>query len=217
MEPFERLPRHLLGGIAAYKTTGDIISNGAIDCGMAAAEIEQGARDLQKYVKASTIHRLFGAVEHIQVPIAQAREKLDISGMRTATALNFRDKHRMKSLLEKAGVPCARHRTAESVEGIWKAAEELGFPLVVKPPTGAGAASTFRVNDAADLERRLPSVTVGPKGSRPRRRTGHGERAFVRDDFDRRQTHLAFAHALLSNAARSFAQSVDSMECRAPA
>ncbi|HRI65408.1 MAG TPA: ATP-grasp domain-containing protein [Polyangium sp.] len=162
MEPFDRFPRHLLGGIAAYKTTSDVVSTGAIDSGSAAVEIEQGARDLQRYVKSGSIHRLFGAVEQIQVPLAQAREKLGIEGMRTETALNFRDKHRMKSILEKAGVPCAKHRTAQSVEEIWKAAEALGFPLVVKPPAGAGAASTFRVNDAAELKKRLPEVTVGP-------------------------------------------------------
>jgi D-alanine-D-alanine ligase-like ATP-grasp enzyme len=162
MEPFDRLPRHLLGGIAAYKMTGDIVSTGAIDRGYAAAEIELGARELQRYVKATSIHRIFGANEQIQVPLAQAREKLGIEGMRTETALNFRDKHRMKSLLAQAGVPCARHCTAQSVEEIWKAAAELGFPLVVKPPAGAGAAATFRVNDAADLQQRLPSVTVGP-------------------------------------------------------
>lgn len=162
MEPFDRFPKHLLGGIAAYKTTGDMISQTAIDKGFAALEIEQAARDLQRYVKATSIHRLFGAVEQIQVPLAQAREKLRIDGMREKTALNFRDKHRMKVLLDEAGVPCARHRTATSVEEIWKAARELGFPVVVKPPAGAGATSTFRVNDAADLQKRLPSVTVGP-------------------------------------------------------
>lgn len=162
MEPFDRFPRHLLGGIAAYKTVGDVISTGSIDHGTAAIEIEQGARELQRYAKASGIHRLFGAVEQIQVPLAQAREKLGIDGMRTETALNFRDKHRMKLLLEKAGVPCARHRTAQSTEEIWKATEALGFPLVVKPPAGAGAASTFRVNDAEELQKRLPSVVVGP-------------------------------------------------------
>jgi D-alanine-D-alanine ligase-like ATP-grasp enzyme len=162
MEPFDRFPRHLLGGIAAYKTTGDVMSPSAIERGTAAAEIEQGARDLQKYAKASSIHRLFGRDEQLQVPLAQAREALGIDGMRTETALNFRDKHRMKSILDKAGIPCARHRTAQSIEEIWQAAEVLGFPLVVKPPAGAGATATFRVNDAADLQKRLPSIAVSP-------------------------------------------------------
>jgi ATP-grasp domain len=162
MEPFDRFPRHLLGGIAAFKTIGDVMSMSAFEKGSAAAEIEQGARDLQRYVKAKSIHRLFGATEQVQVPMAQAREKLGIAGMREQTALNFRDKPRMKSLLEQAGVPCARHRTATSIDEIWQAAKELGFPLVVKPPAGAGAAATFRVNDAAELQKRLPSVTVGP-------------------------------------------------------
>jgi biotin carboxylase len=82
--------------------------------------------------------------------------------MRAETILNFRDKHRMKSLLEAAGVPCARHRTARTEEELWKAVQDLGFPLVVKPPAGAGAVSTFRVGDAAELRQRVRDVTLGP-------------------------------------------------------
>ncbi len=162
MEPFDRLPRHLHGAIAGYKTIGDIASSDAIDRGTAAAEVEHGARDLQRYANASSIHRLFCAMEQIQVPLAQARERLGIEGMRAETILNFRDKHRMKSLLEAAGVPCARHRTARTEEELWKAAQDLGFPLVVKPPAGAGAVSTFRVNDAAELRQRVRDVPLGP-------------------------------------------------------
>lgn len=152
-EPFDRLPRRLLGGIAAYTTIGDVTSTD---------EIERGALALQAYVKAPSIHRLFGAVELIQEPLAGARERLGVPGMGLATARGFRDKARMKSLLHEAGVPCARHRTARSEHELWTAAEELGFPLVVKPPAGAGAESTFRVNDADQLRAELPRAAPAP-------------------------------------------------------
>lgn len=153
LEPFDKLPRRLLGGIAAYLTITDVAS---------AAEIERGARALQGYVKEPTIHRLFGAVEQIQEPLAEARQRLGVPGMDVETAKNFRDKGRMKSLLREAGVPCARHRTARSEQEVWAATEELGFPLVVKPPAGAGAESTFRVNDAAQLRAEMHRAAPAP-------------------------------------------------------
>jgi len=99
-----------------------------------------------------TVHRLFGAYEQLQVPLAEARGRLDIEGMSVEAANNFRDKARMKTLLRDAGLPCARHRLATSVGDAVAFAETSGYPLVVKPPAGAGAISTFRVDDRAALE-----------------------------------------------------------------
>ena len=45
----------------------------------------------------------------------------------------------MKDVLRAAGVPCARHGLARSAEEAWAAVERCGFPVVVKPPAGAGA------------------------------------------------------------------------------
>src|SRR5204863_479821 len=87
-----------------------------------------------------------------QIPLAQVREHLGIPGMDVVTASNFRDKAQMKSVLRAAGVPCARHRLADSAEAAEDFARVAGFPLVVKPPAGAGAKSTFRLDGAwADL------------------------------------------------------------------
>ena len=149
MEPFDNLPRRLLGGIAAYMKLGDVTS---------AAELIAGAERLRGYVGNPPIHRLFGALEVIQLPVAEARERLGIEGMTTETVQNFRDKGRMKSLLAEAGVPCARHRTARSEDELWAAARTLGFPLVVKPPSGASAEATFRVNTPDELASKLPKV-----------------------------------------------------------
>ena len=40
----------------------------------------------------------------LQVPIAEARDALEIDGMRAEVAKNFRDKNRMKDVLRAAGI-----------------------------------------------------------------------------------------------------------------
>src|SRR5207344_700295 len=97
------------------------------------------------------------------VPLARVREHLSIAGMDVATAHNFRDKAQMKSVLRAAGVPCARHRLADSAAAAAGFAEEVGFPLVVKPPAGSGAKSTFRLDDAADLRVWLSAAPPAPE------------------------------------------------------
>jgi hypothetical protein len=59
-------------------------------------------------------------------------------------------------------VPCARYRLADSAEAAAGFAAEAGFPLVVKPPAGAGAKSTFRLDDAEDLRVWLSAAPPAP-------------------------------------------------------
>src|SRR5215470_17913280 len=53
---------------------------------------------------------------------------------------------RLLAVLEQLQVQLAR-----SAADAQEFSERAGFPLVVKPPAGAGAKSTFRLDDAADL------------------------------------------------------------------
>ena len=94
---------------------------------------------------------IFAAYEQLQVPIAQMREKFGIAGMRAEAAKNFRDKARMKELFDENGLPCARHARIESDDDAWRFAEKNGYPLVYKPLEGAGARSTFRIDNAEQL------------------------------------------------------------------
>ena len=99
-----------------------------------------------------TIDRFFGAYEQLQGPLAEARARLGVEGMSAEAATNFRDKAQMKSLLRRAGLPCARHCLARTTAEAIAFASANGFPLVVKPPAGAGAIATFRVDNLAALQ-----------------------------------------------------------------
>ncbi|HEY8599755.1 MAG TPA: ATP-grasp domain-containing protein [Thermomicrobiales bacterium] len=107
------------------------------------------------------IDRLFSATEQLQVQLAEVRETLGIAGMSAEVARNFRDKAQMKTILRAAGLPCARHRlVAGEAEGLLFA-EEVGYPLVIKPPAGAGSAATYRADDPAGLREAL--AAIGPR------------------------------------------------------
>ena len=71
--------------------------------------------------------------------------------MSVEAAMNFRDKSRMKDVLRAAGVPVAHHALASSDAEARAFARAVGLPLVVKPPAGAGARSTWRVTTDDDL------------------------------------------------------------------
>jgi biotin carboxylase len=114
------------------------------------------------------VERVVGALEQLQVPMAYAREVLGLDGMTVETALNVRDKSRMKSVLQDAGVPCARHQLVTNPGEALAFAEAVGFPLVAKPPAGAGAQATYRLDDLAALHGWLEAIlprAMAPGGS----------------------------------------------------
>ncbi len=109
--------------------------------------------------------RLIAALEQIQVPLAKAREILGIEGLDVASARNFRDKARMKDVLREAGLPCARHVLAERGQQAREFAQSTGFPLVAKPPAGAGGKGTYRLDSLQALDKllnRYPPSAEGP-------------------------------------------------------
>ncbi len=124
------------------------------------AQILGAVRELSERLGRPT--RLFGAYEQLQVPLAQVREHLGIEGMSVESSLNFRDKSRMKDVLRAAGLPCARHALAEREEEAWAFVREVGLPVVVKPPAGAGAIATHRVTSPEMLGEVLAAAAPGP-------------------------------------------------------
>lgn len=140
-EPADKLPSELRPHVAAFQQVGD-----SLDPRQLAGAVQAIGQRLGR------IDRLIGTLEELQVPLAEVRERFGIEGLPLEAARNFRDKSRMKDVLRAAGVPCARHQRCESAAECRAFAKAIGFPLVVKPPAGAGARNTFRVENAAQLE-----------------------------------------------------------------
>ena len=112
-------------------------------------------RGLSRHVRIDQVECLW---EPYMVLAARIRETLGLPGMTVEQTLPFRDKELMKQVLDAAGIRTPRHASTSSIAGIYAAAEQLGYPLIIKPIAGAGSADTYRVDSAAQLEDVLPMV-----------------------------------------------------------
>jgi phosphoribosylaminoimidazole carboxylase (NCAIR synthetase) len=98
------------------------------------------------------VDRLEATVEAHILPAAKVREASAIPGTSVRTAFLCRDKPAMKEALRATGVPCAQSRGVSSPQELRMFAAEVGFPLILKPRSAAGAAGTQRVDNDRELE-----------------------------------------------------------------
>ncbi len=101
------------------------------------------------------VDRLEATIEAHTMAAAQAREACTIPGTSVHTAWLCRDKPSMKEALRAAGVPTAASAAVSSAAEARAFAEQVGFPLILKPRSGAGASGTARVDDFGGLEQAL--------------------------------------------------------------
>ena len=143
----ERLPPDLRERLVGFEQVADA---------MRAADLAAGVERLQQ--RHGAVDRLLGILEPLQEPLAEVRERLQIRGMDSRTSTNFRDKARMKEVFAAADIPCARHRLCGSIDEAIGFAADSGYPVVAKPPAGAGAKATSRCNDEQELRAFLGQV-----------------------------------------------------------
>lgn len=114
-------------------------------------------------------HARFEQVECLWEPYmilaARIRETFGLPGMTVEQTVPFRDKERMKQVLDAAGVRTPRHASTTNVAGIWEAAGRIGYPIIVKPIAGAGSADTYRADSGTELAEVLPMLRHVPEVS----------------------------------------------------
>ncbi len=101
------------------------------------------------------VDRLEATIEAHTMAAAQVREACTIPGTSVRTAWLCRDKPSMKEVLREAGVPTAASAGVSSAAQAREFAERVGYPLILKPRSGAGASGTVRVEGSDELERAL--------------------------------------------------------------
>ncbi len=112
------------------------------------------------------VHRVEVLWEPLVLLAARMREALGAEGHPYDVVVPFRDKNRMKRVLSEAGIRTARHARARTVSEVRTAVERIGYPIIIKPIAGAGSQDTYRVEDAAELDRtvrrlgHVPDVAV---------------------------------------------------------
>ena len=138
--PKDWLDGDVAGWLAHYEQVGSVVDEG---------RLHDVIRGLQQHLE---IHRLEAVVEAHVMAAAHVREACGIPGISTRTAFLCRDKPAMKEVLRAAGIRCAASTAARSGHDVREFADEVGYPLVLKPAAGAGASGAERVNAPDELE-----------------------------------------------------------------
>ncbi len=110
------------------------------------------------------VDRLETTIEAHTMSVAQVRANCTIPGTSVHTAWLCRDKPSMKEALRAAGVPTAASMAADSAEQVLAFADVVGYPLILKPRSGAGAQDTTRVDNSTELATALGAF--GAQGTR---------------------------------------------------
>lgn len=116
----------------------------------AASELARAIKGIQKGL--GPVDRLTGALEQLQLPMAEARELTGVPGMRPEIARRFRDKDVMKEVLRKKGVPVAASALVSSPKELQAFVDRVGLPIIVKPQAGVGSRGTHRIETKDDVK-----------------------------------------------------------------
>ena len=150
-QPLEALPPTLAARLAGHWRVNDVTDVQQLADAVRALRARLGGLD-----------RIFGAFEQLQVPLAEVRAMHGLPGLTPGAARRFRDKALMKETLRAAGVPVARHALVSAPDDAWRFVREVGYPVVAKPPAGAGARNTERLVDDTAVARWLEEQPVSP-------------------------------------------------------
>lgn len=102
------------------------------------------------------LHRVESHNEYWLETEARLRTDFNIPGIKNNEIASITLKSEMKKCFQRAGVSVARGRLVNSLETARQFAAEIGYPAVLKPDRGVGAANTFKVSDEAELKACFP-------------------------------------------------------------
>ena len=73
------------------------------------------------------------------------------SGFQSSDMDRIKHKSKMKHYYEKVGIPTARYYMVKTLAGCRSFIKNVGYPVVVKPDNGVGAAATYKLKNDEDL------------------------------------------------------------------
>ena len=92
---------------------------------------------------------------------AQLRTDFNVKGLNNDTIDGIKYKSKMKEYYAKAGVKTARYHLVTNLEEGLAFIKEVGYPVIVKPDNGVGAAATYKLKteeDVINFYNELPEV-----------------------------------------------------------
>jgi hypothetical protein len=107
------------------------------------------------------IHRIDSLNETWLETEAQLREDFHVPGLQPADIAQLRSKLGMHDLFKQAGIPHPDAISARDAASVKTFARKVGYPLVLKPDVGVGAARTFKVSTDAEVDEAFSTPLPG--------------------------------------------------------
>ena len=117
------------------------------------------------WMRGREVDRVLANWEVLVLTAARLRERFGLPGMSLDTVRGFRDKQLMKERLTAAGLRVPRAQRVRTVAEAKAAAQNIGYPLILKPIDGAGSADTYRLDSAEQLPDVLAAMRRVPEAS----------------------------------------------------
>jgi Carbamoyl-phosphate synthase L chain, ATP binding domain len=137
--PWEWLDEELRGWIDHYEQAGSV------------TDVDQLRTIVEHFQQLAWIDALEATIEAHTLPAAIVREQTGIPGTSVHTTWLCRDKPSMKEALRKAGVPTAASAGVSTLDELREFVRTVGYPVIVKPRDGAGAAGTHKISSDSEL------------------------------------------------------------------
>lgn len=154
-----------------------------------AAQLIGAARRL--WDKHGPLDQIVTTQETLLMPVALAGEALGLQGIKASTVRQALDKSCLKRILEQAGTATARDQLITSSNDARRFADEVSFPIVLKPLSGSGGLATWCIRSAEQLELALELIQPSL------------ENAFLAEDYVRGQ-ELCIDTITIANEPRFF-------------
>jgi biotin carboxylase len=106
---------------------------------------------------------VFTFSESAVMTVAAVAEGLGLPGVGVEAARRSRNKLLMRQAHQAAGVPIPQFRFVESLAEALGAAEEFGYPVILKPTLGAASNFVFRVDDPDEMRQHYADAVDGMK------------------------------------------------------
>ncbi|UXN36706.1 ATP-grasp domain-containing protein [Avibacterium paragallinarum] len=83
---------------------------------------------------------------------AKLRTDFNVFGYKNEDMKSIKTKSQMKEIFRQTGLKVAKGRVFESDEDARKLADELHYPVIIKPNSGVGASDTYKIKNTQELE-----------------------------------------------------------------
>ena len=95
------------------------------------------------------------------IAVAMVAEALELPGIGLEAARRSRNKLLMRQAYQAAGVPIPSFRFVTELDDALAAAQEFGYPVILKPTLGAGSHFVSRVDNPTELAVQFEKAIVG--------------------------------------------------------